>query len=106
VRAFDPRTGERKWEFVRTDAWFTSGVLTTASGLLFSGTTGDIYSGPVAARLSDGYLYALDARTGAQLWRTSLAGSIQGSPITYAAGGTQYVAVSAGNFLFAFALRQ
>jgi alcohol dehydrogenase (cytochrome c) len=106
VRAFDPRTGDRKWEFVRNDAWFTSGVLTTSSGLLFSGTTGDIYSGPVAARLSDGYLYALDARTGAQLWRTSLAGSVQGSPITYAAGGTQYVVVSAGNFLFAFALRQ
>jgi hypothetical protein len=43
---------------------------------------------------------------GALLWRTSLASSVQGSPITYAAGGTQYVAVAAGNLLFAFALRR
>lgn len=106
VQALDPRTGEKKWEFKRNDAWFASGVLTTASGLLFSGTTGDTYSGPVARRRADGYFYALDAGTGQLLWQMSLAGSVDGSPMTYAAGGTQYVAVAAGNVLFAFALRQ
>jgi alcohol dehydrogenase (cytochrome c) len=106
VVAIDPRTGEKKWEFKRSNTWFSSGVLTTASGLLFAGVTGDVSSGPVAARLSDGYFYALEASTGQLLWQMSLAGSVNGSPISYTAGGTQYVAVAAGNFLFAFALRQ
>ena len=105
VRAIDPKTGERRWEFVLNDAWFNSGVLTTASNLLFTGVVGDNGSGPSASRRVDGYFYALDATTGARLWRTSLAASVHGSPITYMAGGTQYVAVSAGNVLFAFALR-
>ena len=107
LRAIDPRTGEKKWEFRRNDASFSSGVLTTASGLLFSGTTGDpSYSGPVAARLQDGYLYALDARTGERLWQMAVAGSVRSSPMSYSAGGTQYIAVTGGNFLFAFALRR
>lgn len=106
VVAIDPRTGEKKWEFKRDDTWFSSGVLTTASGLVLGGVTGDVRSGPVAARLADGYFYALDASTGQLLWQMSLAGSVNGSPMSYAAGGTQYIAVTAGNFLFAFALRQ
>ena len=97
---------EKKWEFKRDDTWFSSGVLTTASGLVFGGVTGDPQSGPVAQRLADGYFYALDAGTGELLWQFSLAGSVSGSPMSYAAGGTQYISVSAGNFLFAFALRR
>jgi outer membrane protein assembly factor BamB len=104
IRAFDPNTGDMKWEFKRSDAWFFS-ILTTASDLLFSGVWGDPGSGAAANR-ENGYFYALDARTGQQLWRTSLAGSVYGGgPITYRAGGKQYVAVTAGNVLFAFALR-
>jgi alcohol dehydrogenase (cytochrome c) len=106
VVAMDPRTGETKWEFKRNDTWFSSGVLTTASGLVFGGVTGDVFSGPVAARLADRYFYALDARTGQLLWQMALAGEVSGSPMSYAAGGTQYISVTAGNFLFAFALRQ
>jgi alcohol dehydrogenase (cytochrome c) len=106
VRAFDPRTGEKKWEFRRNDAVFTSGVLTTASDLLFTGTWGDFYSEPSAARLEDGYFYALDARTGQLLWQMSLAGSVNASPMSYSVGGKQYIAVAAGINLFAFALRQ
>jgi alcohol dehydrogenase (cytochrome c) len=105
VLAFDPTTGEKKWEFTRNDTLF-KGVLTTASDLLFTGTTGDTRSGPVAARRSDGYFYAIDSRTGELLWQMSLAGSISSSPMTYSAGGTHYIAVTAGNLLFAFALRQ
>ena len=36
VRAFDPKTGEKKWEFKMADVT-DSGILTTASDLLFSG---------------------------------------------------------------------
>ena len=92
VRAIDPRTGERKWEFKMTDVT-DAGILTTASDLLFSGGR-------------EGYFYALDARTGAVLWKANLGGAVASGPMTYLAGGRQYVAVAAGNALFSFALRQ
>jgi alcohol dehydrogenase (cytochrome c) len=105
VRAFDPRTGEMKWEFRRDDAIFSPGVLTTASDLLFTGTGGDFYSPRDAARLVDGYFCALDARTGQLLWQMGLAASLTSGPMSYAVGGRQYIVVTAGNTLFAFALR-
>jgi glucose dehydrogenase len=67
---------------------------------------GDFYSGPAAAALADGYFYALDARTGQLLWQMALAGSVQSGPMSYSVAGKQYIAVAAGNTLFAFALRQ
>ena len=106
VRAFDPSTGDKKWEFRIDDAVFWRGVLTTASDILFTGTWGDFYSDPVDARRVDGHFYALDARTGQVLWKFGLAGSIQSPPITYAIRGKQYVAVAANDTLFSFALRR
>ena len=91
VVALDPRTGETRWRFPTTDV-SSSGILTTASDLLFT-----------ASR--DGYFYALDARTGRLLWRTSLGGQGANGPMAYAIGGVQYVAASSGNGLFVFALR-
>ena len=92
IRALDPQTGARKWDFVLSD--FTeSGVLTTASDLLFAGGR-------------EGYFFALDARSGALLWKASLGASIAAGPMTYSVGGRQYVAISAGNSLFVYALRQ
>ena len=57
---------------------------------------------PAAAK---GYFYALDARTGALLWKASLGGQIVNGPITYAVDGKQYVSVISGNSLVTFALR-
>ncbi len=91
VRALDPQTGERKWEFKMADVT-EAGILTTASDLLFSGGR-------------EGYFYTLDARTGALLWRASLGANVVSGPMTYSVGGKQYVAVNAGNCLFTFALR-
>lgn len=91
IRAFDPRTGAMKWEFKMTD-FTASGVLTTATDLLFAGG-------------QDGYFYALDARDGTMLWNMTLGGSVAAGPVTYRAGGKQYIAITAGNALFAFALR-
>lgn len=105
IRAIDPKTGEQTWEFRRDDAVFESGVLTTASDLLFTGVWGDFYSGVKAAARADRYFYALDARTGELLWQFALAGSVQAGPMSYSVDGRQYIAVAAGDTLYAFALR-
>ncbi len=91
VIALDPRTGQQQWKFEMSDVT-TSGILTTASHMLFTGGR-------------EGYFYAFDARDGEMLWRTTLGGVVHNGPMSYEAGGTQYVAVAAGNALFAFALR-
>jgi alcohol dehydrogenase (cytochrome c) len=92
IRAYDPRTLDKKWEFKMSDITW-AGVLTTATDLLFSGG-------------KEGYFLALDARTGELLWRAALGGQINAGPMSYAVGGRQYVAIAAGNALFSFALRQ
>jgi len=55
----------------------------------------------------DGYFQALDARTGALLWKSSF-GAVQmvSGPITYEVEGRQYVATIGGNVLVAYALRE
>ena len=90
VRAIDPHTGNLKWEFKMADVT-SSGILTTATDLLFTGSR-------------EGYFSALDARDGKLLWKVSAGGEIAMGPITYEANGKQYVAFSAGASLFAFAL--
>jgi glucose dehydrogenase len=92
VIAIDPRTGEKKWKFPMTDTT-DSGILTTASDLLFAGGR-------------EGYFQALDARTGALLWKTILGGPVVAGPMTYQADGKQFIAIAAGHSLFAFALRE
>ena len=91
VIAIDPLTGQKKWTFKQFDVT-DSGNLTTATDLLFTGGR-------------EGYFYALDARTGAELWKASLGGQIANGPMTYSVDGKQYVAVISGNSLITFALR-
>ena len=92
VVAIDPRTGERKWKFAMHDV-NTSGILTTATDLLFVGGR-------------EGYFQALDARTGTLLWKQNLGGDIIAGPISYQVDGKQYITIAAGNSLFTFALRE
>ncbi|HEV8416170.1 MAG TPA: PQQ-dependent dehydrogenase, methanol/ethanol family [Bryobacteraceae bacterium] len=92
VRAIDPKTGEKKWEFKMADVT-DAGILTTASDLLFTGGR-------------EGYFFALDARDGKLLWKASVGGPVRSGPMTYTVNGRQYVAVDAGNSLFVWALRQ
>ncbi len=91
LRAIDPRTGERRWEFTYpSPSW--SGVLTTASGLVFSGD-------------AQGNFYALDSRTGRMLYHYQLGSNLHGtSPVTYMLDGKQIVLVPAGTNLTAFAI--
>ena len=69
VMALDIRTGQKKWKFDMTDVT-DAGILTTASDLLFTGGR-------------EGYFHALDARTGALLWKASVGGPVAAAPITY-----------------------
>jgi len=39
---------------------------------------------------------AFDVETGRELWRTSLPAGARASPMTYEAGGRQYVVIAAG----------
>jgi alcohol dehydrogenase (cytochrome c) len=92
IQAIDPRTGEVKWQFKMTDVT-DSGVLSTASDLVFAGGR-------------EGYFYAINARTGAVLWKAMVGGQISAGPVTYMVGDKQYVSIPAGNAIFTFALRQ
>ena len=92
VLAIDPQTGQSKWRFEQFDV-SDSGILTTASDLLFTGGR-------------EGYFHALDARTGEILWKTSLGGQIVMGPVTYSIAGKQYVSVISGNSLVTFGLRE
>ena len=98
LRAIDPTTGQRRWEHryrpypstVSHD--LTGGLLSTASGLLF---TGD----------NDGYFYAFDAAVGKELWKFQLGAPVWGSaPVTYMLDGRQWVVTTAGLTFTAFAL--
>jgi alcohol dehydrogenase (cytochrome c) len=92
VRAFDPRTLEKKWEFKMNDITW-AGVLSTAGDLVFSGGR-------------EGYFFALDARDGKLLWKVALGGQVNSGPMSYSVNGKQYISVAAGTALFSFALRQ
>jgi glucose dehydrogenase len=69
-----------------------SGILTTASDVLFTGGR-------------QGFFHALDARTGKLLWKVAAGGEIAMGPMTYEVNGKQYVAFAAGSSLFTFALK-
>jgi alcohol dehydrogenase (cytochrome c) len=91
VRAIDPTTGERRWQFPYPAA-SSAGLLSTASGLLF---TGD----------SDGNLLALDSKNGKLLWHYQMGAALYStSPITYMLDGRQQVLVPAGATVTAWAL--
>jgi alcohol dehydrogenase (cytochrome c) len=91
IQAFDPKTGTQKWIFKMSDLT-DSGVLTTASDLVFAGGR-------------EGYFFALNAIDGSLIWRANLGGPIASGPMSYAVNGRQYIAVAAGNSLFSYALR-
>jgi alcohol dehydrogenase (cytochrome c) len=93
IRAMDPQTGEKKWDHRMAANMTEGGILTTASDLLFSGGR-------------NGDFFALDARDGKLLWQTNLGTSVAAGPMTFTAGGKQYVSIQAGSALFTFGLKE
>jgi len=91
IKAIDPETGKTMWDFKLFQGSLSNGVMATAGGVLFG-----------ASR--DGYLMALDARTGKFLWRYQTGGNMSASPMSFSVEGRQYVAVAAGNAIYCFTL--
>jgi len=82
LRAIDPRTGKIVWDHKETFP-FWAGTLSTAGGLLFTGT-------------SDGYVKAFDAKTGKELWKFQTGSGIVSSPVTWEQDGEQYIGLASG----------
>ena len=93
VSAYDPVTGEQAWQAIlpAQTAIGASGNLPTAGDLVFQG-------------VEDGGFYALDARTGEELFEFEAPRPIRSSPMTYQVDGKQYVTVVATNTVITLAL--
>ena len=82
LRAMDPLTGKIAWEHKeKFPLW--AGTLTTAGGLLFTGT-------------SDGYVKAFDAKNGKELWKFQTGSGVVSVPVTWELDGEQYVGIQSG----------
>ena len=90
LEAIDIQTGKIRWEH-ELGRRGGSGVLTTASGLTFSGD-------------ASGNFLALDTATGKTLWHAGTGAQIASTPITYELDGRQVVLMSSGSVLYAFSL--
>ncbi|MBN9560319.1 MAG: methanol/ethanol family PQQ-dependent dehydrogenase [Alphaproteobacteria bacterium] len=80
--AWDATTGKIKWSDPEAfSVW--SGALATKGGVVFYGTL-------------EGYLKAVDAKTGKELYRFKTPSGIIGNVMTYEHNGQQYIAVLSG----------
>ena len=82
LSAFNVDSMEESWS-IEQRAPFLTAALTTAGGLVFIGDY-------------DRYVHAYDVETGEELWRSRLATSAQGFPVSFAIDGEQYIAIPAG----------
>jgi alcohol dehydrogenase (cytochrome c) len=82
IDAYDPVSGARKWSIPSKYPPLASSLV-TASDLMFTGDP-------------EGNFFALDANTGEKLWNFQTGSGNRGSPISYAIGSKQYIAVPVG----------
>jgi len=90
--AYGLESDKPAWRYVQAGQGHSSaGTMTTAAGLVFFGDDTRSFE-------------AVEARTGKPLWHFNTGQSIAGSPMSYAVGTKQYVAIAAGSDVFSFAL--
>jgi alcohol dehydrogenase (cytochrome c) len=88
--AMNPESGDIQWEHrILSPPW--AGVLSTAGNLVFSATP-------------SGNFYALDARTGKELWWFNGGDRVFASPITFLSRGKQMITIPIGDMMIAFGL--
>jgi alcohol dehydrogenase (cytochrome c) len=83
LKALDMQGGKIRWA-THQRAPYTTGILTTAGGLLFIGD-------------ATGQFIAYDQVSGKELWRSGVTDVPNGSPISYSVKGKQYVALVVGH---------
>jgi alcohol dehydrogenase (cytochrome c) len=94
MKKIDPRvkTGKTVWQYSQIgpgNSW--GGALSTAGILVFFGDDSGAFS-------------AVDAKAGKLLWYFHTNEQWKASPMTYLAGGKQYVAVAAGSNILSFGI--
>jgi alcohol dehydrogenase (cytochrome c) len=90
--AFNLDSDSIAWKYRQTGfARSSAGTMTTAGTVVFFGDDA-------------GSFEAIDARNGKPLWHFNTGQDISASPMSYAIGGKQYVAIAAGSDVFSFAL--
>ena len=82
VSAVNLDTGKIIWQH-KTEQPMIGGMLVTSGGLLFSGK-------------SNGYFFALDAKTGEKLWQFQAGAGVNAAPMAYRMDGVLYIAVASG----------
>jgi PQQ-dependent dehydrogenase (methanol/ethanol family) len=91
IEAIDAKTGTIVWKFPMARVGLSQGLLGTAGGIVFAAS-------------AEGQLLALDEKTGKPLWHLRLGGPVNSSPMTYMAGGRQFIAITASTQLLVFGL--
>ncbi len=91
IEAIDYQTGKIRWTHELGLGKSGAGVLTTDSGLTFTGDT-------------LGNFLALDSSDGKTLWHAGSGSPMLSSPITYQFDGRQYLLTSSGGVVFVWAL--
>jgi alcohol dehydrogenase (cytochrome c) len=91
IYAISVETGKTLWKYEQRAGMMS--LVATGGRLIFGGDT-------------NGWFRAFDQDSGKVLWEVNLGSPVTGYPITYSAGGKQYVAVSVGNSLVSSGLNR
>jgi alcohol dehydrogenase (cytochrome c) len=91
VFAISVETGQTTWKHEQRAGMLS--LVATGGGLVFGGD-------------AVGQFRAFDDKSGKVLWETNLGSPASGFPITFAAGGKQYIAIAAGSSLVASSARR